>query len=384
MRHCKDCIDQHTNEAPYQPHHAMTVIESIGTQESGSALLLRLLRFKGMQASFASNSSTTTQLAQSVGMISSSVLVPEHDLSAAPSTGVAPAVGSMFDDIGLPASILSIGKASRAVPGRQQADSSYLAALPDPTEAARRILQELGLQDAHAGLDVMMVHLDSNCSNEQQLQQLPQQEYKQQAGQQVSSSSSPIQSSLQRSTIAAPKTQEAARANAVAVLSWLDRTLRYLNNSSAFKDTMLLTVLATPGSTKLPAACPMLQSGGGDDLESRQVLEPSAVANSSSVGQLSAINALESVISEGALTQHSRQVKKPLQSWQQLGGSPLNIDPCRPLLCLRRLPGVIRRDSCTKFSLQDCCYNSGQLGLVVDRLLPEIAYKLGRALKYGA
>eukprot|EP00878_Enallax_costatus_P039094 GHUV01044619.1.p2 GENE.GHUV01044619.1~~GHUV01044619.1.p2 ORF type:complete len:125 (+),score=26.38 GHUV01044619.1:527-901(+) len=85
-----------------------------------------------------------------------------------------------------------------------------------------------------------------------------------------------------------------------------------------------------------------------------------------------------------SIAAQGQQLLRPLQSWQQLGGIPLNIDPQRPVLCMRRLPGVVRRDECARFSLQECCSNSGLLGLVTDRLIPEIAYKLGRAPKYGA
>jgi alanine dehydrogenase len=41
------------------------------------------------------------------------------------------------------------------------------------------------------------------------------------------------------------------------------------------------------------------------------------------------------------LQQAGRQVCRPLQSWEQLGGNKLNIDAQRPILCMQRLPGVI-------------------------------------------
>lgn len=165
---------------------------------------------------------------------------------------------------------------------------------------------------------------------------------------------------------------------AAAVLAWVDRTLRYLNNSSAFKDAVLLTVLATPGSIMLPAVPTLLAAGGGEPINPNAVLAQAAAGDVGGSCAASGQQQLQQV------QQQHRVVLKPLQSWEQLGGHALAISKQRPMLCLRRLPGVNRRDGCVKFSLQECCSSSGTLGLVADRLLPELAYKLGRAPKYGA
>lgn len=198
-----------------------------------------------------------------------------------------------------------------------------------------------GLQQADVGLDVLTVHLDLPTLLQQQ-QGLAKHEPPGSAG---------------SSTTATPP---AAAAAAAAVLSWADKTLRYLNNSSAFKDAVLLTVLVTPGSSQQPGAIPLLAAAGGG------VLSPQVGA------------------AAPAQQQPERRVLRPLQSCEQLAGKPLAVSQQRAILCLRRLPGVIRRDGCTRFSLSDCCSNSGSLALLADRLLPEIAYKLGRAPKYGA
>jgi hypothetical protein len=153
------------------------------------------------------------------------------------------------------------------------------------------------------------------------------------------------------------------------VLGWVDKTLRYLNNSSAFKDAVLLTVLATPGSSQQPVDIPMLAALGGTVVSS---LTPSGHAQ-----------ALEHQ-DQQQQQQQQRRVLKPMQSCEQLAGQPLAVNRQRAVLCLRRLPGVIRRDDCSRFSLQDSCSSSGSLALLADRLLPEVAYKLGRAPKYGA
>lgn len=146
------------------------------------------------------------------------------------------------------------------------------------------------------------------------------------------------------------------------MLGWLDKTLRYLNNSSAFKDAVLLTVLATPGSSEQATSIPLLAAAGGVEL-----IATAAVGGPPQQEQ-----------------QQTRRVLRPPQSFEQLAGKPLAVSRQRAVLCLRRLPGVIRRDSCSRFSLADCCSSSGMLCMLADRLLPEVAYKLGRAPKYGA
>lgn len=200
------------------------------------------------------------------------------------------------------------------------------------------VLFDTDLQQADAGLDLLAVHVDLHSAMQQQQQ--PQQE--------------------DGSSSASPASTEAA--GAAALLGWLDKTLRYLNNSAAFKDAVLLTVLATPGSSQQPAAVPMLAQAGGTPL----TLLPSGPHI------------------KQQQQQPLRHVLKPLQSWEQLAGQPLAVSKQRAILCLRRLPGVIRRDDCSRFSLSDCCASSGTLALLADRLLPEVAYKLGRAPKYGA
>jgi hypothetical protein len=177
----------------------------------------------------------------------------------------------------------------------------------------------------------------------------------------------------------------AAAAAAVELLAWLDRTLRYLNNSSAFKDTVLLSVVATPGSAgPLPAAMPMLQAAGGCSIPKARSSEAQQQGKEIQQQQSQQQDGLAGTADAATLQPAGRAVLRPLQSWQQLEGAKVAVDAKRPLLCMRRLPGVIRRDACNRFSLAECCSSSCVLGLLADRLLPEIAYKLGRAPKYGA
>lgn len=77
-------------------------------------------------------------------------------------------------------------------------------------------------------------------------------------------------------------------------------------------------------------------------------------------------------------------VLRPIQSWQVAGSCEVAADTRRPLLCLRRLPGVIRTDGCGRLGLVECCVAGGMGPILADRLLAEVAYKVGRAPKYGA
>lgn len=293
-------------------------------------------RFKGLLASFSSNSSAAQAVAAAVGMSSSSVLQPPSHTQAA--DGGDGDGGGVLDP-----QLKGAGRgkhgSSAAADGSSTADV-VSRALPDPAEAARRILEELGLQQADAGLDLLAVHLDLHTLQQQQQQQ---------------GTASPAPGS----------SSPAAAAAAAAVLGWLDKTLRYLNNSSAFKDAVLLTVLATPGSSQQAAPIPLLAAAGGDELSATTAAESGAPQQEQQ-------------------QQQTRRVLRPLQSFQQLAGKPLAVSRQRAVLCLRRLPGVIRRDACSRFSLADCCSSSGTLAVLADRLLPEVAYKLGRAPKYGA
>ena len=199
---------------------------------------------------------------------------------------------------------------------------------------------------ADAGLDILLVHVDAH-------------------------------------TLAGSSAVAGGATAASAVLTWADRTLRYLNNSTAFRDSVLLTLLASPGASgpleDVPS--PLVQRCGADVPLHARTPRPHATPGSKAAG------------GDGAAPQQQQQQQQhnfrgrssiplPLQSWQQLGGVPLAIDVGRPLLAARRLPGVLRRDGAARFSLAEAPCGSG--AIVIDRLIPEIAYKLGRAPKYGA
>ncbi len=56
----------------------------------------------------------------------------------------------------------------------------------------------------------------------------------------------------------------------------------------------------------------------------------------------------------------------------------------KPLLPPPDAHTFLYRDEAGALSLSECVLRGGHGSILVDRLLPELAYKLGRAAKYGA
>lgn len=155
----------------------------------------------------------------------------------------------------------------------------------------------------------------------------------------------------------------------VSALHWLDELVMQLNRAPLFKDTILLSILLTSQGQKLSAQ-PLLQPGG-------PAINPRAVISAAPGISMPAAPSWQQA---GGIT-----IARPVQSFETLQGQPVATDLHAPMLLVRRLPGVVRRDAAQTFCLQayvQAC--RGQGALLVDRVLPEIAYKLGRALKYGA
>lgn len=75
---------------------------------------------------------------------------------------------------------------------------------------------------------------------------------------------------------------------------------------------------------------------------------------------------------------------RPRQSWQTAADADVTADAQAPLLIVQRLPDVIRVDKCTRLDLHECASSGGGVAILAQRMLYEIAYKLGRAAKYGA
>jgi hypothetical protein len=77
-------------------------------------------------------------------------------------------------------------------------------------------------------------------------------------------------------------------------------------------------------------------------------------------------------------------VARPKQSWQYLGEEEVQVERYKGILCIERLPGVIRKDNVDVVSVRACRERGGAACILAERLLPELAYKMGRASKYGS
>jgi hypothetical protein len=222
---------------------------------------------------------------------------------------------------------------------------------------------------------MLLLHFDAN--------QLP-----------ASSSSS---SSSSSSTAAPTGGQQGGctKEQAVQVLTWFDRVLRYLNNEPLVKEALLLVVLLTPPHGQQLPPPPAAAPAQGSAASSSSVwLQPGGTAITRSIPGVLQPPAATGTPEQGAGKQQQQQqqqqeraaavVLRPKQSWQMAGGGEVAADALRPLLCLRRLPGVIRRDGCSRLGLAEAWARGGMGPLLLERLLPELAYKMGRAPKYGA
>lgn len=75
----------------------------------------------------------------------------------------------------------------------------------------------------------------------------------------------------------------------------------------------------------------------------------------------------------------------PCQSYTMKLGKPLDdVRHHHPMLVVQHQQAVTRRDGAKKFSFEDFQEHGGNLAILADRLLYEIAFKLWKAPKYGA
>ena len=130
-------------------------------------------------------------------------------------------------------------------------------------------------------------------------------------------------------------------------VAWVDELVRHVNAQPGIRDGLLLAVLLSSGGALLPTG--LLQPGG---------------TGSGGIG--------------------SADTLRPRQSWQLREDKPVAIDAGAPILAVQRLPAVVRVDACSALSLAQCAARGGNGAIQAERLIPELAYKLGRAPKYGA
>ena len=75
---------------------------------------------------------------------------------------------------------------------------------------------------------------------------------------------------------------------------------------------------------------------------------------------------------------------RPLQSFERLEGQAVSVAHDAPAVVVRRLAGVIRRDSAVGVGVQEALEKGVHGCILADRLLHEVAYKVAKAPKYGA
>ncbi len=130
--------------------------------------------------------------------------------------------------------------------------------------------------------------------------------------------------------------------DACAQLEWLDALVQRLNQQPGARDDLLLTLVLGSNGRVLPSGPPLLRPGS----------------------------------CSGGL--------RPRQSFQLCRDQPVAVHEQVPLLTAQRLPAVVRVDACRQLSLAECSQRGGAGAILAERLLPELAYKMARAPKYGA
>lgn len=150
-----------------------------------------------------------------------------------------------------------------------------------------------------------------------------------------------------RSTAAGGTAEGAAGAEG-RLLEWLDALVRELNQVPGFRETVLLTLVL--GSGAVPPSSLALPPQ-----------EPSRL-----------------------VPRGCAPLSRPRQSYEFAGAQPVSVDVERPALVVHRLAGVIRRDRVAALDPAEVARHGGGGAILAERMLPELAYKLGRAPKYGA
>lgn len=91
------------------------------------------------------------------------------------------------------------------------------------------------------------------------------------------------------------------------------------------------------------------------------------------------------ILNSGTKTNSDLSLLHPRQSYTMKGGNTLNdIRHHHPLLIAQCQEGVTRKDMVREFSFKEFRERGGNLAILADRFLHEVAFKLWKAPKYGA
>mmetsp|Transcript_21239 Transcript_21239/g.63938 ORF Transcript_21239/g.63938 Transcript_21239/m.63938 type:complete len:423 (-) Transcript_21239:224-1492(-) len=159
--------------------------------------------------------------------------------------------------------------------------------------------------------------------------------------------------------------------DAAARLEWVDEVVRHLNSTPRGRDGLLLSVVLGSGGAALPGA--LLRPGSAQahsDAQSRYSL-PTTAGGAGEEPEAAAV---------AAGVDHLR----PRQSFEVAADATVAVQSSAPLLVVQRLPAAVRVDACQRLSLQQAGSRGGSGAKLAERFMPELAYKLGRAPKYGA
>ncbi|KAL4434842.1 hypothetical protein ABPG77_005369 [Micractinium sp. CCAP 211/92] len=166
-----------------------------------------------------------------------------------------------------------------------------------------------------------------------------------------------------------------------AALAWADELLSQLNQAPGFRDTVLLSIVAGAGEQPLSLHPPLVQEQ--PLLEFYQGPEQPPPHKQQLQHQQQQQQHLVPVVPPRAVP-GCPPVRRPLQSYQFAGQERVAVDGQRPAAVVHRLPGVIRVDGAAALCLEEVQARGAAGCVLAERLLPEVAYKLGRAPKYGA
>lgn len=147
---------------------------------------------------------------------------------------------------------------------------------------------------------------------------------------------------------------EAADRSRRAALHWADCLLRSLNCHTGFRDSVLLHVVTSFDSSHLPPGRGLSRGGS------------------------------RPVVAVGTQTDWLARVTRPKQTWQVLGLQEVQVAEQQPMMVSSCLRGVTRCDELDTYNLEGMLRSAGQGCILAERLIHEVAYKVGRALKYGA
>ncbi|KAG2430129.1 hypothetical protein HXX76_010228 [Chlamydomonas incerta] len=381
-------------EAAAAAGEAAAAVSTSGTSPSLPSLASR---YKGMQAALASTSAPARALARRLGMA-----VPPR---------------------------LRLGRGAGGSVGGTAATAKGAAALglPDAVPFAEAMAEELGAAQGASGRDLLLLHLD--------LDDLL-------AGAEGTEGAAGGGDAGGGGVGAEAEARWEAAGEA---LEWLDGLVKALLGIKEIRERTLLTLVLSPAGQPMPAAAAaghqlaasataappaalllpggaaappidptaavltphnpaqLGRSAGAALAAAAASVSPAAAVGSganTAAGGLSILDAtLDADVAAGGLGSGAATVlgpasfplvSRPLQSFEFLGLERLTgpggcgVDLAAPLLVARRLPGVVRRDRAERLSYRDALAAGGQGCVQLERLLPEVAYKVARAPKYGA